>query len=539
MKDRTLFTSLNDLDKEIIEEAENTPQKRTPARTLRVILIAAAAVLLVAALVFGGVMLLKKPDVPEPATDPLPTAATVYIDVNPSVAFSVSQNGTVLAVKGVNDDGKNLPLDEKLVGSKAEDAVKRLIALVIDKGYLTLTQNALLLSVRSEDPTLANVLLATLEQSAMRTLDILLPDGRVIAQIVDFEERYRELNEYGNVSPGRAKYIFDVLDRSDEYSKEDLIKMNFTKLLSIAESLGQPVGNRIKITESVAVAIARFKEVCYPDAEMREDYIPTNLPNAPAGIEPKVHVLYVTPANGEELCFEIMVCRGSAAVAENDGRAEHWTLDTVNLKKDDVVYQYAIDPENGRIFYEKILHAPLSEEDALDLAVSFCGKTKDGLIAKEVADMEDQFLVNLLFKDGDEYDARNVLVYKEIFSAVSCWKVTPNLWEAYLRQILNDDLHKTYPDKDVKDALSVAGFCDERVWGGALYLRCLSKFDGGWHHSIIDCQTGEVVYSEITGSDTCSAAFEEKVEYYRALAQEAEAQMLEDNEPTPTTPPAD
>ena len=543
MKDRDLFTSLNDLDENIIEEAEKEKPMRTGAGVLR-ILLPAAALLLVAALVVGGALLFRKQNAPVLPPDDAassgeasetPTndgkdvvAATVYFDVNPSVGIDVDGFDKVHALAGVNDDGKELLLGKELVGMKIEDAIKDLLALSYQKGYLTPEQNALLLSVRSDDATLAHILSARLSLAASALLDTLLPDGRVIAQTIDFEERYRELNETENVSPGKAKYIFDILDLSDEYSADDLIKMSFTELLSIAERLGHPVGNRIKLTESVAVAITRFKEVYFPDAEIREDYIPTEIPGAPDGTVPKIHVLYVTPAKGEELCFEIMACRGSSSA-----EGENWALDTINLKKDDAVYQYAIDPENGRLFYEKVLRSILREEEALDLSISFCGKTKDALIESEVIDAEDQFLIYLLFKNENGYDARNVLVSKEIRSAVSCWKISANLWETYVRRLINDDLHKTYPDKDVKDTASVIGFCDMRMWGGKLYVRCLSDFDGGWHHAIVDCLNGTVVYSEISDSETPSAGFEEQVKFYRDLAKEVEKELI-DEDCTPT-----
>lgn len=531
MNDRDLFTALNGIDDRIIKESEKEAPARARARLLRV-LLPAAALILVCALAVGGVMLIKKNGTPDaPATQEnaqtaeaadetkKAVAATVYFDVNPSVGIDVDGSGGVYAVAGVNGDGEKLLLGAGLVGEKIEDAVAGLIARSAKMGYLTASQNAVLLSVRADDEALAHILSARLSQTASAALDALLPDGRVIAQTIDFEDYLKELNVKGRVSPGKAKYILDILGLTDEYAAEDLVSMNFTELLSLAESLGHPVGQRIKDGEAVDIAIKRFLQVYDPDAEARVDYVPWEIPDAPAGIQPTVRVLRVGTADGKELQYEIRVCIGSAS-ADN----EKWALDIVNLKGDGIVYQYGIDPETGKILYEKAFDPDRLSEVALELSVAFCGKTADDLVDSEIVDTEEQFLMYLLFCTEDGYDARNVLFDKESCSAVSGWQmVSANFWDAYRLRLINDDLHISQPDKDVKNVF--AYFC------AGPYVRCASEFEGGWHHCILDGKAGRIVYSEISGSEEVSAAFKEQIARCIALAGETEGTNDEICEP--------
>lgn len=63
--------------------------------------------------------------------------AIIQIDVNPSIEMIVNEKNEVLAVNGLNDEGKMIIYNEKIVGKSLENALQTIINLEISLGYLT------------------------------------------------------------------------------------------------------------------------------------------------------------------------------------------------------------------------------------------------------------------------------------------------------------------------------------------------------------------------------------------------------------------
>jgi hypothetical protein len=91
---------------------------------------AALAVALVTAGLFGAFGRFGAP-VPETAC-----AAYIALDINPSVQFSIDEEGTVLSVKAMNGDGRTLLSGLDLVGLPVREAVSGAIAKARELGFI-------------------------------------------------------------------------------------------------------------------------------------------------------------------------------------------------------------------------------------------------------------------------------------------------------------------------------------------------------------------------------------------------------------------
>lgn len=67
--------------------------------------------------------------------------AIIQIDVNPSIEMIVNEKNEVLSVNGLNDEGKMIIYNEKIIGESLENALQTIINLEISLGYLTKNNN--------------------------------------------------------------------------------------------------------------------------------------------------------------------------------------------------------------------------------------------------------------------------------------------------------------------------------------------------------------------------------------------------------------
>lgn len=84
-------------------------------------------------------------------------AAQVTITTNPEISLILDNNGTVVSVKGENDDGKMIVEGEALVGKDVDEAIKTIITLEKETGFLisgTDGENEISFSVSAEDSTI-------------------------------------------------------------------------------------------------------------------------------------------------------------------------------------------------------------------------------------------------------------------------------------------------------------------------------------------------------------------------------------------------
>lgn len=181
-------------------------------------------------------------------------AATVSLDVNPSVELAVNRKDRVLGVSANNEDGKKILGDMNLAGSDLEVAVNALVGSMLRNGYLNELANSVLVSVDSKDATMGTALQEKLAQEISVILEGDSFSGAVISQTVEKSEELSDQAKQYRISLGKASLIRKIISQDSRYTFEELADRSINELKLISQSPA------IQLEHASAVGSASEKE---------------------------------------------------------------------------------------------------------------------------------------------------------------------------------------------------------------------------------------------------------------------------------------
>lgn len=151
-------------------------------------------------------------------------AATISLDINPSIEITLDENDKIIEIIGKNEEGISVVEDLDLEGYQVEAALKVLIESLLKHGFLNENANSILVTVDDEDIT----------DSLMKMInDILVEDnfdGSVVCQNLKDNPDLVKLAETYGISIGRAQLITELIALDETYNIEELAKLNVTQL---------------------------------------------------------------------------------------------------------------------------------------------------------------------------------------------------------------------------------------------------------------------------------------------------------------------
>ena len=163
-------------------------------------------------------------------------AASVSLDVNPSVELLVNRKDRILEVNANNEDGKKILGDMDLAGSDLEVAVNAIVGSMVRRGYLNEVANSVLVSVDSKDARAGSQLQEKLAQVISLSLEGDAFSGAVISQTVESSSALQsKADEYG-ISLGKASLIEQITAQDSRYRFEDLAALSINELKLISQS---------------------------------------------------------------------------------------------------------------------------------------------------------------------------------------------------------------------------------------------------------------------------------------------------------------
>ena len=181
-------------------------------------------------------------------------AATVSLDVNPSVELSVNRNDRVLEVSANNEDGKLIIGDMDLTGSDLNVAVNAIVGSMVRNGYLNELANSVLVSVDSKDAAIGSALQEKLAQEISVILEGDHFTGAVISQTVEKTEDLNNQAQEHHISIGKANLIQQIIDQDSRYTFEELAERSINELKLISQS------STIQLEHAEQVGAASEKE---------------------------------------------------------------------------------------------------------------------------------------------------------------------------------------------------------------------------------------------------------------------------------------
>lgn len=161
-------------------------------------------------------------------------AATISLDVNPSIEITVNQKEKVLSVLPRNEDAKKIVGNMNFKGSDLEVTVNALIGSMLRGGYLNEASNSILVSVDGSDPARGTLL----QQKLTAEIDGLLQTdtfrGAVLSQTISHDAQVRELADRYGITEGKAQLIQQLVSNNGLYQFEDLVPLSINELNLLA-----------------------------------------------------------------------------------------------------------------------------------------------------------------------------------------------------------------------------------------------------------------------------------------------------------------
>lgn len=168
----------------------------------------------------------------------------ISLDVNPSISLQINRLNRVTGVEALNEEGKALLEERKLKGTDIHGAVDVLVGAMVEAGYLSETENSVLLSILDEKEARGEKLQQELALSAQQAFDGAQMEGAVISQNLSGDEtEYRKLAEEYQVSEGKAALAYAVASQNTSMSAAEVAKLSVHEINLLAHSKGLNLGN--------------------------------------------------------------------------------------------------------------------------------------------------------------------------------------------------------------------------------------------------------------------------------------------------------
>lgn len=207
-----------------IQQIEPTPvqEKTTKPFNYYSLLKKLSYSLVACALFFIGILIGNiEPTVPVAAK-----AASIYLDVNPSIEIVIDEDNKIIKCSAINEDGSNILVDLDLDGVDIDTGLFAIVGLMYTNGYLNTTNNSILVSVDTHIEN-TNKLLTNISE----TIDQVFKDNiemecSLIVQKVDVDDELKNTAEENNISIGKMQLIEKIIEKGELYTKENIKELS-------------------------------------------------------------------------------------------------------------------------------------------------------------------------------------------------------------------------------------------------------------------------------------------------------------------------
>ncbi len=152
--------------------------------------------------------------------------------------------GRVTAVKAENEDGRIILDNMDLKHTEIDVAMNALLGSMVKHGYLSETQNTILISVNGKDETRTETLRQRVAMDAEETLKSLLGSSIILEQTLDLDDATEEVAEEYGITPGKAALILRLLQDEPEWD--------------VATLAGEPMADLIRDCQAAGIDIAQY-----------------------------------------------------------------------------------------------------------------------------------------------------------------------------------------------------------------------------------------------------------------------------------------
>ena len=217
-----------DLKEKIISECEKQtqiPMQQVEKKERKHPFLFRRLVAVMSCLVIFGAGLIAGKNIPSPS--PVITAEThVYLDVNPSLKLSLDQNNVVLSCTATNEDAKIILNGMTLDGVELKTALNAIVGSMYVKGYLSLTDNSMLISVETNNPDDTNQYLSDITDKVNEVFTDSDMECAIIAQGLNVNEELRRKAEENGVSVGKMHLLEKMVENIEDLTENDVSELS-------------------------------------------------------------------------------------------------------------------------------------------------------------------------------------------------------------------------------------------------------------------------------------------------------------------------
>lgn len=159
----------------------------------------------------------------------------INFDVNPSVELKIDEDREVVSAQALNEDGQKVLDNMDLRDADLTVAVNAIIGSMLKNGYLTVTENSILVSVKNKDASKAKALEEEISNDISAILNASSINASILSQAYDTDTTAEDLATENNISEGKARLINNILSSNITDSKGNLYTFETLKDLSINE----------------------------------------------------------------------------------------------------------------------------------------------------------------------------------------------------------------------------------------------------------------------------------------------------------------
>ena len=162
--------------------------------------------------------------IPNPQNEITPSTR-LYLDVNPSIELVLDKNNTVISCNALNDDAEIILTDITLDGVNLKTAISALVGSMYIKGYLSLTDNSMLISVDSTDKINTNTFLSFVTNQVNAVFSDTEMECSIIAQGVPVDESLKNRAKENGISVGKMHLLDKIVGYMDEVTSDDILNL--------------------------------------------------------------------------------------------------------------------------------------------------------------------------------------------------------------------------------------------------------------------------------------------------------------------------
>jgi len=170
--------------------------------------------------------------------------AYVSLDINPSLELVTDENGTVVAVRGANEDGQVLLYSEEIKGMNISAAIEKITQLSIDMGYLNPDNTTVGVTVSSGNADFAaeitdkvnTTVTATAQKSGLTVKTDLSGAYSLLRRLEQFKAEHPDNAAIQSLTPAKFKMALSVSETGD-ISLEVAVEMDDAALIEKISAL--------------------------------------------------------------------------------------------------------------------------------------------------------------------------------------------------------------------------------------------------------------------------------------------------------------